>query len=164
MKIEEKIALIDQILPKLFDENGMLTDFLGSPKSNVEDKKYRIIENELIELGLVKKLGGGDNSTPSGFIRFMIEPKGSELIIQKKSVKSLYDDEIEALKLEKELKNYQLKELKYKETIRDQEQEIRDLKQKVLKFQILKNYWWLLGIFGYGIGKLIEALIPYLKM
>ncbi len=76
MNLEEKIDLIDNVLPKLRERIGEVTEFLGRPRSPDEDSKFRVLENEIIELGMAKKIGGGDNSTTGGFITLEILPKG----------------------------------------------------------------------------------------
>ena len=162
MDLNEKILIADKVLFKLNEKRyGQIPELIGRPSSPEEDSKYRIIEDELIKMGLAKKIGGGDNSTIGGFLILEIKPKGLNLVLQEKSIKVLYSDQLDKTELENKIQALQLEELEYKRTIRDQEQRIRDLTEKTKFIKLVKGYWWILITFfpiGYLIGKLMEQL------
>lgn len=70
-----------------------------------------------------------------------------------------FQNEDDKNKLEKEKLLLETENLKHKLTIRDQEQRIRDLKEKNSIFQLIKNYWWLFLLLisiGFFIGKILS--------
>jgi hypothetical protein len=165
MEINEKIVMIDKSLKGLISSNCKtipeLVDGFQNfplPKSD-KDSKYRIIENELISLGLAEKIRGGDNTTIGGYIEFKLTSKGLELIESKKSVKELYDQSEKEKGVDSKIKEYTLEKLEYEKTIRNQEQRIRDLTEQLKTISLLQKYWWVLVTFfglGYSIAKVID--------
>jgi predicted nucleotide-binding protein len=97
MELNEKIDLLDKVLFGLVNANGTVPEIIDGynkfPISKSDkDWKYRIIEQELIKLGLAQKVKGGDNSTIGGYFVFKLLPIGFELIDSIKSVSELYDE------------------------------------------------------------------------
>lgn len=137
MNLNEKIELIDKVLLGLKTSNCFTVPELVDgfqkypiPKSDI-DLKYRIIESELISLKLAEKRRGGDNSTIGDYIEFRLLANGIELIESKKSVGELYSEIEKEKRVESKIKEYSLEKLEYEKTIRNQEQKIRDLTEKL---------------------------------
>lgn len=78
----------------------------------------------------------------------------SKLMELEKKIDELY----ELNKLQKENLELQNENLEYKKIIRDQEDRIRVLDVHIKTIDVLKGYWWLLGI-CIGIGVLIVKLL-----
>ena len=163
--MNDKIALIDTVLNRLFTSDcktipELIDGFQNFPLSKSEkDLKYRIIENELINLNLAEKVRGGDNSTISGYIEFKLSPQGMELIESQRSVQELYDKIEKESQLNLKIKEYSLEKLKYEKAIREQEQKIRDLTKQFNIMSLIQKYWWfltsILGL-GYLIAKFLD--------
>lgn len=69
-----------------------------------------------------------------------------------------YENEEEKKKLEKEKLLLETENLKYKQTIRDQENRIRNLTEQNSIFQLIKNYWWLIALL-FSVGVILGKLI-----
>ena len=80
-----------------------------------------------------------------GFKRYFENLKTNE---SKDNERQLLKDKIDKL-------NYE--SLKHKETIREQEDRIRGLSEQLTRINLLKAYWWVIGI-GFGLGLLIAKL------
>lgn len=62
--------------------------------------------------------------------------------------------------LESDLKNLQKESLLHKQTIRDQESRIRDLKEELKFMSLIKHYWWFIGaclVLGYTVRELLDS-------
>lgn len=73
------------------------------------------------------------------------------------SMKEQFQYEEQKNELEKEKLLLETENLKYQQTIRNQEQRIRDLSEQNSFIQLVKNYWWLL-LFLISIGIFIGRL------
>lgn len=164
METKEKVVIIDKVLAMLNLINigtvpELIDGFQKYPIQKSElDRKYRIVENELMKLELAKKLEGGDNSTTFGYIHFSILPAGMEFVISNKSVAELYEKSDNENLTEQKTKQLTLDKLEYDETIRDQEQRIRNLTEKLKTVSLFQKYWWVIATFfciGLTLGKFI---------
>ena len=164
MELNEKIELIDKFINGLRVNNfGTVPEILDGFQSFPElqsdtDLKYRIIENELTKLELAQKIRGGDNSVIGGYFVFQLLPIGIELVESNKSVADYYSKIDKEKTIELKIKEYSLEKLEFERTVREQEQRIRDLSEKLKVISLFQKYWWLivtaLGL-GYSIGKLL---------
>lgn len=169
MNEEEKVKFIDQFLLALNNTDfGTVPEFfLGfnkvPPSNSLEDRKFRIIENELINLGLAKKLRGGDNSTIGGYMELEILPKGMELVISGLSVSNLYKEIREQSDQDKKIKELTIENFQYKQALREQEQRILDLTEKTKIIDLVKGYRWVFTILIvpvlYGFIKWISSIL-----
>jgi hypothetical protein len=164
METKEKVIFIDKVLDVLNRTNRgtvpeLLDGFQKYPEQGSDlDKKYRIVEHELIKHELAEKLEGGDNSTIFGYIHFALLPKGMEFVISKKSVAELYDKADSEKLTEQKTKQLTLEKLEYEKTIREQEQRIRNLTEDLKFMSLFQKYWWFVATFfgvGLALGKLI---------
>ena len=170
MENEEKIIFIDKVLEVLNRTNTgtvpeIINGFRKYPNQDSDlDKKYRIVEYELLRLELAEKLEGEDNSATSGYMHFRLMPKGMEFVISKKSVAELYNKADNEKLTEQKIKQLTLEKLEYEKTIRCQEQRIRNLTENLKSISIIQKYWWLIATFfglGLMLGKLIFGLYPF---
>lgn len=166
MTDQEKSEIIDNVLRLLYDDRtGSLPSLLdGRPLVGHEKTfKYRIVEKDLIDFDLVRVLvKPGTNKTINGFGEYAIAPKGRELVMRNRSSFELYQP---TKKEQLELDNLQLQNenLKYSQTIRDQQTRIRNLEEQIKFIELLKQYWWVLFIcigIGIYIGNLLDKLLP----
>ena len=87
MKEDEKIELIDKVLKglnttELYTVPELIDGFQKYPISKSEkDSKYKIIEQEVINLKVAKVFGGGGNDSISGYYFLKITPYGLEFIL-----------------------------------------------------------------------------------
>lgn len=100
----EKSILIDAAIKKLAISNGLLPELLDGfqnfpPFNSDLDRKYRIIENELLRFGLAEKIGGGDNSTLNGYLRLKITAVGQEFYLSQKSSLQLYNHSVQSIEI-----------------------------------------------------------------
>jgi hypothetical protein len=163
MEINEKVELIDKFLQGLSKTHGSGTvpeiiDGFQKFPSRYSDKelKYRIIEGEIIALRLAEKIGGGDNSVINGYFIFKLSTKGIELVESQRSVSDLYNQIQIEESIDSRIKEYSLEKLEFEKTIREQDQRIRDLSERLALLNLIQKYWWLLltilGL-GYSVGK-----------
>ena len=164
MDIDERIELIDRILQRLNSEDvGTVPELLDGthqfPKMNSEqDRKYRVIEREIERFDIAEMVESGDK-TAFGYHFYSITPNGIELILQKQSSRMLYTQEMNIKSTDELIKKLNLDKLQYEQTIREQDQRIRDLTEKTKTQQIFKHYWWLLVTFfglGYAIAEFLD--------
>lgn len=165
MELNEKIELIDKVLKGLVIKDDIVPWIIDGnqrnpvPRSEI-DFKYRIIENELTVLELAQKISGGDNSVRGGYFVFRLLPKGIELIDSKKSVSELYSQIDQEKMLEIRIKEFSLEKLEYEKTIREQEQMLRDLSEKIKRMSLFQKYWWfvltIFGLLSYSLGKYLK--------
>jgi hypothetical protein len=139
MTKEEKIEMIDKFLKELDKkEIGSLPELLNgfqkyADVNSLEEKKHKILESEVLELGIARIFGKGIRTKDSyGFYTLEILPKGTELVLNGKSVKDIYDREEKKEMMDKELKELQLKNAKLD----------NDLKQ----FQSIKDWAWIIAV------------------
>lgn len=164
METKEKIMFIDKVIEMLSQTNRgtvpeLLKGFQRYPEQGSDlDKKYRIVEYELMKHELAEKLEGGDNSTVFGYIHFALSPKGMEFVVLKKSVSELYEKADSEKLTEQKTKQLTLEKLEYEKTIREQEQRIRNLSEELKIMSLLQKYWWFVATF-FGIGLTIGKLI-----
>lgn len=159
METKEKIMFMDKALSKLNQVNiGLVPQLIDGhnniPTSNSDlDRKYRIVEDELIRFGLVEQIRGGDNTTIGGYKELKIKAKGMEHVISEKSVSELYENEKSEQSIDQKTKQLTLEKLEYEQTIRDQEQRIRDLNEALKAVSLIKKYWWvILTSISIGVG------------
>jgi hypothetical protein len=158
MKEYEKIELIDKVLKglnttELFTVPELIDGFQKYPTSKSEqDSKYRIIEQEVINLKVAEIFGGGGNDSISGYYFLKITAYGLEFILGKKSIRELYEKKQLTSDQDKKIKELTLEKLKF-------EKEIRDLEFELKFTSLLKNYWWLIAsaiALGITIAKLTK--------
>lgn len=107
MELKEKVELIDRFLQNIGNQLNNIPFVLdGSALPKQENKtKYKIIENELIRLGLVNIMTSPNtNATLGGWGRFRISPKGLELLSSNQSSMSLFQKEAKIDRLFKVLR------------------------------------------------------------
>ena len=158
MKEDEKIELIDKVLKglnttELYTVPELIDGFQKYPISKSEkDSKYKIIEQEVINLKVTKVFGGGGNDSLSGYYFSKITPYGLEFILGKKSVRELYEKKQLTNDQDEKIKELTLEKLKF-------EKEIRNLEFELKFTSLLKNYWWLIAsaiALGITIAKLTK--------
>ena len=74
---------------------------------------------------------------------------------QEKELEQKSEEKRRKLKDKIDVLNYE--SLKHKKTIREQEDRIRDLTEQLTFINLLKSYWWVIGI-GFGFGLAIAKL------
>jgi hypothetical protein len=167
METEEKIAIIDKVLIMLNSTNidtvpELIHGFRKYPDQNSDlDRKYRIVEHELMRLELADKVEEGDHLI-NGYKYFKLSLKGMEFVISKKSVAELYVKADNEKLTEQTIKQLTLEKLEFEKTIRDQEQRIRNLTEKLNVVSLFQKYWWVFVTFfsvGLILGKMYAILI-----
>lgn len=71
--------------------------------------------------------------------------------------KSNQDKNSERQELKDKMDRLNYESLKHKEKIREQEDRIRSLNEQLTRINLLKAYWWVIGI-GFGLGVVIARL------
>jgi hypothetical protein len=149
MSPKEKSEWIDKILDSL-NKNGVgsVSDIIFGygrhPRpGESEDNKIRIIENELIQLGLVIVTEEGNtNKTINGYYYFIISPKGIEQLNNKKTTYEIYKDAERDKDLQEQIQKLTAENLK--------------LERRVLKQQS-RQFW--IGIIATILGAILGAFL-----
>ena len=121
-------------------KNRLLSSNEKSIFRDISDELY----NHLLAEGMIDKINNRDS---------ILTEKGRD----KKSGKT---DRFENLTIENaELQN---RDFKHRETIRDQEQRIRNLDEALKTYDVVKKYWYLVFIFLSVIYKALELAVVYI--
>lgn len=117
---------------------------------NNDENEASVHVNILSQLGLIRKIGEIEGSKLG--LLFYKEEQADIFIAEGGFVKKYKDKEKEITEtnelklLEKRKLELENEALSYQKTIRDQEDRIRDLDERVKKFEMLKNYEWLIRL------------------
>ncbi|WP_163517944.1 hypothetical protein [Gelidibacter japonicus] len=176
MEITDKdIEKLDWILDRLIEYKSNVSSNDLHNKGFYDDYKdnQAKIDSDFDNLKLIfKKLGVGFQvptkdgdfigyddtvldfkNTHKSFSNYFQELHDSKL---KEEVEKLKIDNRQELKDKIDQLNYE--SLKHKETIREQEDRIRDLTERLTFINLLKAYWWVISI-GFTIGGIIGGII-----
>ena len=165
MKIDKfDIELLDFIIDKIL-ESGQETD------SNILNKKeqFRNIKFSEIDLEFQRLLSIIDfyqcaKIYKFGYTKTAVINENNKKFKEQGGFLKIYQDELTRLEKEDEkeklkTKNLELQNenLEFAQTIREKEAKIRDLEFKIKRIELLKQYWWFIGI-CIGIGVFFKVL------
>lgn len=148
----KQCELLDKILIAFGNTEHLDKDTILEIFNNDENEASTHV-NILSKLGLIRKIGEIAGSK-LGLIFYKEDQadifiaEGGFVAKYKKTEKEL-NEANEFKLLEKKNLELQNEALSYQKTIRDQENRIRDLDERIKKFEMLKNYEWLIRL---GIG------------
>jgi len=176
MKITEKDAeILDYIVLKslklnclrAYDLKPLDNLFLANSES-VKESAYTYYFGILKEKNVVRVEKGLNNET----VIYSIDIKTKEFLRQggfKKEIKDELNTIEKAENIEKlKTKNLELQNenLEFSQTIREQEAKIRHLELKIKGIELIKQYWWFIGLCIFVGGlllKLLEIAIAYVR-
>ncbi len=162
---EKHLKFLDYILPLLSEDGGMTS---LSSLAHIY-KKETGIEFNYKELDHFLELYDYEYFVKHDKIDYIkIDPEYKEIIdehgslskyrtLEKEQELALINEQNELILLQKEHLSLQNENLKYQETIREQEARIRTLTEHKTIIDVFKAYWWLLGA-GIIIGAYIYRI------
>jgi hypothetical protein len=175
MQIDEHdVIILDFIIDKILEfdfaiwsnaltENGYLIEF---------DEKSRELEFKRL-ITVIDALNYGKSRQHSNMWDSIERNEYTLKFKERGGFKKYFQDELDRIDKEEnteklKTKNLELQNenLEFSQTIRDQEAKIRNLEIKIKGFELIKQYWWFIGlcIFVGGILKeLLDLLIAYMR-
>lgn len=167
---KEDAEKLDIILKTLleFDFNVYENQFYDKGIVNIQDEKLRTLEYERL-FSIIGSKGYADYIESNSYLNSIERNKETKNFLDNGGFVKLFQDELDTIEktenVEKlKTKNLELQNenLEFSQTIRKHEAAIRDLEIKIKGIELLKQYWWFIGlcIFSGGILKeFIDLLI-----
>ena len=164
---EDKGNIIYEFLKRLNNSDMLSISELGNINFN-SDFDNEIIDY-LVENDLIKSVGGQYKSGNNVYIR----PKGKDILEYgswKEYIYSISNKQNEQIKIDIErqyikdkIDKLTLDSLEHDKTVRTQNDRIRNLEEKLKRVNVIKEYWWLIGL-GVAIGQGLVELYKYLSL
>lgn len=148
MKYENVDLIIERYFSYLPHGNSY---FDTVPQKFEHNEKYEI-KDFLIEENIIEDWGDAG--------KHKLTKLGKEIVTVHKGIKNYIEFKQNQIQKAIDIKTFeneniilQNQKLKFEETIRNQEQRIRDLEEQTLFITLIQKYWWVIGIsVGIGIG------------
>lgn len=159
---KEDVPTLDFLLDLLIKRDSHIFGDDLKSLEKYKDSKSDFLRSEFKRLRYYfGHFGCGDPKDDGGLAEWISPSLASTQFQHSGGFKNAYENSVKDSKdkqLEKDLKRLQKENLEYSQTIREQDNRIRDLNEELKLMGLIKQYWWFIGA-CIGLGYMVREFL-----